>query len=184
MNTKFHTFINRVLSHEGGYVNHPSDPGGETNWGITKRVAKENGYDGDMRVLSREKAMDIYHQAFWLRYRCDQMPDAIAFQFLDICINHGYGNGARMLQRAVDVVDDGMIGDITLKAIKKLPENDVLMRLNAERIRFFTKLTTFNTFGRGWMRRVADNLYHAASDNTDPVVGIVESDSEAVNRGA
>lgn len=179
MSDQFTLFINRVLGHEGGYSNHPADKGGETNWGITKTTARANGYTGDMRVLSREQAIEIYRKAFWERYRCNELPESVAFQFFDICINHGYGNGARMLQRAVGVADDGMMGDITLKAIKKLPENDILLRLNAERIRFFTKLTTFNTFGRGWMRRVADNLYHAADDNTDPIVGWIAPDDEA-----
>lgn len=179
MSNKFQTFINRVLSHEGGYVNDPRDAGGETNFGITKRTAKENGYTGDMHVLNREQAIAIYRKAFWERYRCNELPESVAFQFFDICINHGYGNGARMLQRAAGVADDGIVGDLTIKAIKKLPENDLLLRLNAERIRFFTKLSTFNTFGRGWMRRVADNLYHASNDNVDPIVGLIEPDKEA-----
>ncbi len=100
MSTKFNQFINRVLSHEGGYVNHPKDPGGETNWGITKRTAQANGYNGSMRAMTREQAIGIYRKAFWERYRADQMPEAVAFQFFDACVNHGYGNAARMLRRA------------------------------------------------------------------------------------
>lgn len=179
MSDKFQTFINRVLSQEGAYSNHPADKGGETNWGITKRTAQANGYTGDMRVLSREQAIEIYRKAFWERYRCDELPESVAFQFLDICINHGYGNAARMLQRAVGVADDGMVGDITIKAVKKLPEDDVLMRLNAERICFFTKLSTFNVFGKGWMNRVSDNLRYAAQDNVDQMVGYIEPDDKA-----
>lgn len=179
MSDKFTKFINRVLSHEGGYSNHPADKGGETNWGITKRTAMLNGYTGDMRVLNREQAIEIYRSAFWQRYGCERLPESVAFQFLDTCINHGYGNAARMLQRAVGVADDGIIGNITVAAINVMPENDVLLRFNAERIRFFTRLSTFNTFGRGWMRRVADNLYHASDDNIDPIVGWIEPDESA-----
>lgn len=122
MSTKFNQFINRVLSHEGGYVNHPKDPGGETNWGITKRTAMANGFNGSMRAMTREQAIGIYRKAFWERYRADQMPEAVAFQFFDACVNHGYGNAARMLQRAAGVADDGIIGEISLKAINSLPE--------------------------------------------------------------
>lgn len=167
MSDKFTQFINRVLEHEGGYVNHPQDPGGETNHGITKRTARENGYTGSMRTMTRAQAVEIYRKAFWQRYRADQMPEAVAFQFLDACINHGYGNAARMLQRAAGVADDGVIGAVSLAAVNKLPENDLLLRFNAERIVFYTKLSTFTTFGKGWVKRVAQNLIHAADDNTD-----------------
>lgn len=160
----FRAFIDRVLAHEGGYVNHPKDPGGETNWGVTKRTAMANGYTGNMRTMSRDDAVEIYHKAFWQRYRCAEMPDAVAFQFFDACINHGFGNASRMLQRAVGVADDGVVGNITLAAVEKMPVNDVLMRLNAERLEFYAKLSTFATFGKGWTRRVAGNLRHAAVD--------------------
>lgn len=175
----FLIFINRVLGHEGGYVNDPRDPGGETNWGITKRTAQANGYQGDMRILSRKQAIEIYRKAFWDRYHCDQMPVSLAFQFLDACINHGYGNAARMLQRAVGVADDEVIGAITLVAVNTLSENDLLLLFNAERIAFYTKLKSFATFGRGWANRVAQNLRFAAGDNTDPVVGLILPDETA-----
>lgn len=166
-NDKFNDFINRVLSHEGGYVNHPKDPGGETNWGVTKRTAQASGYTASMREMTREQAIEIYRCSFWQRYHADQMPDAVAFQFFDACINHGYGNAARMLQRAANVLDDGVIGEISLNAINALPENDLLLKFNAERLMFYTKLGTFGTFGKGWVRRVAENLLYAASDNVD-----------------
>lgn len=82
MSDKFNQFINRVLSHEGGYANHPKDPGGETNWGITKRTAQANGYNGSMRAMTREQAISIYRKAFWERYRADQMPERSLFNFL------------------------------------------------------------------------------------------------------
>lgn len=164
---EFKTLIKRVLAHEGGYVNHPKDPGGETNWGITKRTALANGYTGNMRAMTRDQAVEIYHKAFWLRYRCAEMPDAVAFQFFDACINHGFGNASRMLQRAVGVADDGVVGNITLEAVGKMPVNDVLLRFNAERLDFYAKLSTFPAFGRGWVRRVSGNLRYAAADQPD-----------------
>ena len=150
-NSNFNQFIERILKTEGGYINHPKDPGGETNWGITKRVAQQNGYNGAMRELTREQAK----AAFWQRYNIEQFPSALAYQFLDACINHGYGNAARMLQRALNVVDDGVIGKQTLAALAQRSENDLLLLFNAERANFYTRLSTFATFGRGWTNRVA-----------------------------
>ena len=165
MSLTFIQIFNRLIGHEGGYVNDPRDPGGETNWGITKRTAKANGYQGSMLAMTREQAYKIYYSAFWLRYQCDKMPDAVAFQFFDAAVNHGLGNASRMLQRAVNVADDGIIGNMTIAAIKKMAISDVIMRLNAERLEFYCKLSTFATFGKGWVRRVAGNLKYGAIDN-------------------
>lgn len=161
----FLDIFNRLIGHEGGYVNDPRDPGGETNWGITKRTAQANGYQGSMRAMTRDQAFKIYYSAFWLRYQCDKMPAPVAFQFFDAAVNHGLGNASRMLQRAVNVADDGIIGNMTIAAIKKMAISDVIMRLNAERLEFYCKLGTFVTFGKGWVRRVASNLKYGAIDN-------------------
>ena len=165
MSLSFIQIFNSLIGHVGGYVNDPRDPGGETNWGITKRTAQANGYQGSMRAMTREQAYKIYYSAFWLRYQCDKMPDAVAFQFFDAAVNHGLGNASRMLQRAVNVADDGIIGNMTIAAIKKMAISDVIMRLNAERLEFYCKLSTFATFGKGWVRRVAGNLKYGAIDN-------------------
>ncbi len=165
MSLTFTQILNRLIGHEGGYVNDPRDPGGETNWGITKRTAQANGYQGSMRAMTREQAYKIYYSAFWLRYQCDKMPEAVAYQFFDAAVNHGLGNASRMLQRAVGVVDDGVIGNMTIAAIKKMAISDVIMRLNAERLEFYCKLSPFTTFGKGWVRRVAGNLKYGAIDN-------------------
>ena len=78
MSLNFSQIFNRLIGHEGGYVNDPRDPGGETNWGITKRTAQANGYTGNMKTMTRQQAYEIYYRAFWLRYNCEQMPDAVA----------------------------------------------------------------------------------------------------------
>lgn len=166
-NLTFQQIFNRLMGHEGGYANHPQDPGGETNWGITKRTALANGYTGSMRAMTREQAYQIYEKAFWQRYNCDQLTPSVAYQFFDAVVNHGSGNASRMLQRAAGVADDGVIGKITLKAINAMSENDLLLRFNAERLKFYTKLSTFSTFGKGWVNRVADNLEYAAQDNEE-----------------
>ncbi|MDP8080229.1 glycoside hydrolase family 108 protein [Phocoenobacter skyensis] len=160
----FKPIFDRLIAHEGGYTHDPYDKGGETNWGITKRVAILNGYNGSMREMTREQAFDIYYSAFWQRYKCDKIPPAIVFQFFDACVNHGFGNASRMLQRAVDVADDGVIGEITLGAIEQYNPLEVCVLFNKERTEFYTKLSTFNRFGKGWIRRVAQNLEYAVKD--------------------
>lgn len=160
----FDTAFDRLIGHEGGWVNNPQDPGGETNWGITKAVARENGYTGSMREMTRDQAKSIYKTAYWGRAKADQYDFAIGFQLFDAAVNHGIGNAIRFLQRAVGVADDGVVGPMTLSAIKAMPVTDVLARFNAERLFFYTKLSTWPTFGKGWVRRVAENLRYASED--------------------
>lgn len=160
----FDQCFERLIGHEGGYSNHPNDPGGETMWGITKRVAVENGYTGPMRELTREQAKAIYKSAYWDRAKADQYDPAIGFQLFDAAVNHGIGNAIRFLQRAVGTTADGIVGPKTLAAIAAMDVDDVLMRFNAERLQFYTDLSTWSTFGRGWARRVAGNLKYAAED--------------------
>lgn len=165
MSLSFQQIFDRLIGHEGGYVNDSRDPGGETNWGVTKRTAQANGYTGDMKTMTRQQAYEIYHRAFWVRYQCDQMPPAIAYQFFDAAVNHGFGNASRMLQRAVGVLDDGIIGKYSLEAINRNPISDTLMVLNGERLNFYTRLKSFDRYGKGWVNRVAQNLKYGAQDN-------------------
>lgn len=165
MSLSFQQIFDRLIGHEGGYVNDSRDPGGETNWGVTKRTAQANGYTGDMKTMTRQQAYEIYHRAFWVRYQCDQMPPAIAYQFFDAAVNHGFGNASRMLQRAVGVLDDGIIGKYSLEAINRNPISDTLMVLNGERLNFYTRLEKFDRYGKGWVNRVAQNLKYGAQDN-------------------
>ena len=157
----FDLLVERVLSHEGGYVNDPRDPGQETRWGISKRAYPHL----DIRNLTRAQAVDIYRRDFWQRVRGDELPREFAFQALDAAVNHGIGNAVRWMQRAAGVADDGVIGPVTLAAVQRAQPADLVLRFNAERLRFYAKLTTFATFGRGWVNRVAGNLEHAAADN-------------------
>lgn len=160
----FDTAFDRLIGHEGGYVNHPDDPGGETNWGITLRTAREAGYVGSMRDLTRDQAKAIYRTAYWGRAKADQYDGAIAFQVFDAAVNHGIGQAIRFLQRAAGVADDGAVGPVTLAAVRAMSAPDVLARFNAERLDFYTRLSTWPTFGKGWARRVAGNLRYAAED--------------------
>ena len=165
MPLSFQQIFDRLIGHEGGYVDDPRDPGGETNWGVTKRTAMANGYTSNMKTMTRQQAYEIYYRAFWLRYNCEQMPDAVAYQFFDAAVNHGFGNASRMLQRAVGVLDDGIIGKYSLEAINRNPISDTLMVLNGERLNFYTRLKNFDRYGKGWVNRVAQNLRYGAQDN-------------------
>lgn len=160
----FDRAFERMIGHEGGYVNHPADPGGETNWGVTKRTARAEGYVGHMRDMTRDQAREIYRRAYWERARADNYHPAIGFQVFDAAVNHGIGNAVRFLQRAVGVADDGAVGPVTVAAIQRLSVPDVLARFNAERLDFYTKLSAWPSFGKGWVRRVSGNLRYAAED--------------------
>lgn len=157
----FDAFIDRVLTHEGGYVNDARDPGGETKFGIAKRSYPNI----DIKALTREQAISIYRRDFWDRVQGDKLPRAFAFQVLDAAVNHGIGNAVRWMQRAAGVADDGVIGPMTLAAVSRADPADLVLLFNAERLAFYTKLSTFDAFGRGWINRVAGNLRHAAGDN-------------------
>lgn len=157
----FEDFIGRVLGHEGGYVNDSRDPGGETKFGIAKR-----SYPGvDIKGLTRDAAVEIYRRDFWNRVQGDKLPRPFVFQALDAAVNHGIENSVRWMQRAARVAADGVIGPITLAAVLRADVADLVLKFNAERLRFYADLTTFDAFGRGWVRRVAGNLDFAAEDN-------------------
>ncbi|CAN7311273.1 glycoside hydrolase family 108 protein [Acidovorax delafieldii] len=157
----FLDLVDRVLSHEGGYVNDPNDPGGETKWGISKRSYPHL----NIKDLTRQDAIAIYQRDFWQRVQGDKLPVPFVFQALDAAVNHGIGNAVRWMQRAAGVADDGVIGPVTLAAVARQEPADLVLLFNAERLEFYAKLQTFDYYGRGWTRRVAKNLRFAAQDN-------------------
>lgn len=159
----FDKYIERVLGHEGGYVFHPADPGGETKWGISKRSFPHV----NIKELTREQAINIYRKEFWNNIDGDKLPDSIAFQVLDAAVNHGCGNAIRFLQRAIGVADDGHFGPLSHARLRIFHPGDAVLLFNAERLDFYTKLSTFKDFGRGWTKRVSDNLRFAAEDNEE-----------------
>lgn len=146
--------------HEGEYTSGIGDPGGETKWGISKRSYPHL----DIKNLTREHAKQIYLHDFWERAKSDDYDAAIAFQVFDAAVNSGLGNAIRFLQRAVGVADDGIVGPVTLGAIASRPVVDVLALFNAERLEFMTKLSVWPSFGKGWARRIAQNLRYGVDD--------------------
>lgn len=157
----FEQAIGRVLGHEGGYVNDPRDSGGETKWGISKRSYP----DLNIATLSRPEAIAIYKRDFWDPLDNLVSDDALTYQLLDAAVNHGIGNAVRMLQRAVSVADDGHFGEYSRAALGRMDRHDVHLLFLAERFDFWAKLVRFDAFGRGWVRRGAENLRLLAKDN-------------------
>lgn len=149
--------LKHVLKHEGGYIDHPNDPGGETNFGITVAVARENGYLGDMRTIPMSVVESIYKRKYWDKVRADEMPESVRFALFDYAVNSGPSAAIRALQRVLGVADDGVLGPMTLAAAQA--QSDGLgARLNGYRLKFMTDLKIWPTFGKGWARRIAENL--------------------------
>jgi len=160
----FDLAFERLIGNEGAYSNHPDDPGGETMWGVTAAMARAAGYAGAMRELPRASAKAIYADYYWKRAGADQYDGAIGFQVFDAAVNHGIETALRFLQHAAGVAEDGHIGPVSLAAIRATPVPKLLLRFMAARLRFWAKLSTFGTFGRGWTNRGAHNLDLAAED--------------------
>ena len=148
---------------EGGYVNHPNDPGGETNWGVTKAVARDFGYTGSMRDLPRDTAKRIYRVKYWDAVKADEMPAAVRYPLFDAAVNSGVGQAARWLQRALGVADDGKIGAITIAKAKQSDGVAVASAMIGQRLQFMTNLSTWPSFGKGWARRIAALLAEVAA---------------------
>ncbi len=157
----FDVVFDRLIGNEGGYVNDPKDPGGETNWGISKRSYP----DLDIKALTRDQAKAIYLRDFWQRGHMDEYDPAIAFQIFDFAVNSGIDTALRKLQAAVRVADDGHIGPVTVAAIKAMSVTDLIMRFAAQRLRFMTKLRNWPQAGAGWVNRIANDLDYGAEDS-------------------
>lgn len=147
-----------LLLHEGGFVEHPDDPGGATRWGVTEAVARANGYQGDMRELPIEVAKDIYRRRFWDAVRADDLPDGVRYFVFDGAVNSGPVQSVKWLQRALGITDDGVVGPQTIAAAKALKPEPLKTALLAQRLRFMSGLANWPSFSRGWARRVADLL--------------------------
>lgn len=169
----FDKAFERLISHEGGFQNDRADRGNWTTGIIGKGKLKGTKFGisamsyptEDIENLTIERAKYLYKRDFWDRAKADEYHGAIAYQLFDMAVNHGNGNAIRMLQRAAGVLDDGSVGPMTLAAIAKQSLNDMLLLLNAERLEFYSRVSTFARYGKGWSLRVAGNLRFAAKDN-------------------
>lgn len=150
----FEEAFDLVIGHEGGYVNHPDDPGGETKYGISKRSYPKE----DIANLTLERARAIYREDFWEACGCDRLPHPVDFQVFDAAVNSGCRRASEWLQQAVSAKQDGKIGPETLAAVRGMNPYAVSAAFLGRRLAFMTRLSTWPSFGRGWARRIAHNL--------------------------
>lgn len=150
----FDDAFERLIGHEGGYVNHPADPGGETKFGITKR-----SYPGeDIKGMTLSRAKQIYARDFWAPAGCDLVPAEIKFDLFDMAVNAGVKGAIKALQASVGETVDGVLGPRTLQAVQSANPTRLAARFNGFRLEHMASLNTWPAFGRGWARRVASNL--------------------------
>ena len=165
MKNNFEHCLKYVLEHEGGFVDHPKDPGGATNLGVTKSTW-ENwvGHPVDVEAIKNLTIADVtplYKEKYWDKVRGDDLPQGVDYCVFDTAINSGPGRAAKFLQEAIGVTADGAIGPMTLKASKEANARQVIDAYSAARLAFLQELKTWETFGRGWQRRVTEVRRHA-----------------------
>jgi lysozyme family protein len=158
--TSFDDAFDALIGNEGGYSNNPKDPGGETMWGVTARVARAYGYTGAMKNLPKETAKAIAKKLYWDPLRLDTFDPRVAFQIFDA--NYNGGHCVIWMQGASGAKVDGLIGPATVAAVQATDPLKFMMRWNALRITYFTSLSTWATFGKGWANRIAANLKKGA----------------------
>lgn len=146
-----------LLGHEGGYTPGVNDPGGETNFGISKRAYPKE----DIKGMTAERAKAIYFRDYWTVAGCESVPDAIKFDLFDAAVNSGPTQAVKFLQKAVSVVPDGMLGPTTLQACQSMPGPRLVAYFNAERLDFMTDRNNWSIAGKGWTKRCAANLRRA-----------------------
>lgn len=150
--------VRELLGYEGGYTNHPADPGGPTNWGITifdvRRFLKPDATAADVKALTVEQAKDIYKHKYWDLVWGDKLPAGVDFCVFDYGVNSGPSRAVKVLQRIVGVDADGAMGPDTLAAVLRKDPAMVVNAICDERMHFLRGLKTFSVFGVGWTRRV------------------------------
>jgi lysozyme family protein len=156
--TDFARALPLVLKHEGGYVDHPRDPGGATNLGVT--IGTLSGWLGrpatkaEVRALTVDAVAPIYRKNYWDAVRGDDLPSGVNYCVFDFGVNSGPRRAIMALQRALNVADDGIIGPVTLAAARTAGPERLVSRICSDRLAFMRRLSTWPTFGRGWQRRV------------------------------
>jgi lysozyme family protein len=140
-----------VVTLEGGYVNDPDDPGGETKFGISKAAYPHE----DIANLTLDRAKSIYATDYWMKAGCDKLPEALQYDVFDMAVNSGVGAAVACLQRAVKAPVDGSFGPQTLMAVTSMSPYVALVRFSSERLLFVTGSPDFPKYGKGWVRRIA-----------------------------
>ena len=161
-----------VIKSEGGFVNHPKDPGGMTNLGVTRSAweafINRKVTEDEMRALTPEAVKPFYKALYWDRLKGDVLPDGVDYAAYDFAVNSGPHRAAQYLQEIAGVAVDGMIGPKSLEAIKSCDAKETADAICDMRLDFLKRLATFETFGKGWTDRVGRVKAKAISmaDNT------------------
>lgn len=150
----FDQAFEKLIGHEGGYVDHPADPGGATKYGISRRSYPAE----DIPNLTLERAKAIYLRDYWQKSGCDYVPESMRFDLFDMAVNSGVGKAIRTMQDAVGAKADGVVGPNTLMLLDAADPARLRARFNGLRLSFMADLPTWPRFGRGWAKRVAANL--------------------------
>lgn len=153
----FEKAIKVILRHEGGYVDHPTDPGGETKYGISKRAYPKL----DIKNLTVETATMIYSRDYWGAVMGDSLPAKADLIVFDMAVNMGVSRAIKFLQEACGATVDGILGIKTLERANSLPNDALCSKLTQIRINYYAGLSTFSTFGKGWVRRSIETLVEA-----------------------
>lgn len=165
MKENFDGWLVEVLKHEGGFVDHPKDPGGATNKGVTigtlRRLGIDVDGDGDsdivdLRALRIEHVARVYRLFYWDAVRGDLLPSGIDGMVADFSVNSGPATAAKHLQRAVGAAADGDVGPMTLELVRKADPVAVIEAVTKSRMRFLQGLSIWPTFKNGWTARVND----------------------------
>ena len=153
----FDKCFDMLLTHEGGFVNHPEDPAGATNLGVTKGTMQQylgrHVSMGEMKALTPEDVKPIYKKLYADKVRFDDLPSGLDWAVLDWAVNSGTGRAAKALQKLVGAKQDGAIGPKTLQAVMNYDPAELIDKLHDTRQKFYENLSHFKTFGKGWTRR-------------------------------
>lgn len=153
----FHRAFDLLMESEGGYSDDPADPGGETNLGISKRAYPKE----DIRFLTLYQAKELYKRDYWDAIRADELPYPINILIFDAAVNQGKKAAVRMLQEALKIKQDGVIGQQTIKAAVAASDAVCADYLSIRAVRY-ANTANFGRFGRGWMRRLFNLALHTA----------------------
>lgn len=156
----FEQSLQLVLKHEGGFVNHPRDPGGATNKGVTlqtfRRFFGPSKSVDDLRAITSEQLAHVYRNGYWDKCRCDQLPGGLDYAVFDLAVNSGPGRAAKFVQAAVGANQDGAIGPNTLEFVAAQEAAQLINTVCDRRLTFLQGLSTFDVFGKGWAKRVSE----------------------------
>jgi len=160
MRENFEKSLAELLKHEGGFVNHPSDPGGATNLGVTQAVWEDwidrAVSEENMKALTPNKVAPLYREMYWDRIKGDKLPSGVDYCVFDAAVNSGVSRAAKWLQTTVGAVADGAIGEQTMKQVLLTNPQMIIDKYSSNRLAFLQRRETWPTFGKGWERRVEE----------------------------